>query len=79
MALIAFGCFDMGGPRLFCVQGCEGQSVIGAGRIYHCMLGIDLYPGAGLSLPSPPSSPEPVASVIPPSGIGSIEASNPCS
>lgn len=69
-----FWLFWHGGPRLFCVRGCEGQSVTGAGRIYHCMLGIDLHPCA-----PPSSSSEHVASVclIPPSAIGSIGASNP--
>lgn len=41
------GCFDEGDQDCF-VRRCEGQSLICAGRIYHCMLGIDLYPSPGL-------------------------------
>lgn len=48
---------------MFCARGCEGQSVIGAGRIYHCVQAIDLYT-QNLSPPHPTATAMSVGSCV---------------
>ncbi len=82
MAVIAFGCFDMGDQDCFVCEGVRAsRSLDLGGFITACWILIYTRAQACYSPPlTPPlSSPEPVASVnlIPPSGIGTIGASNP--
>lgn len=78
MAVIAFGCFDMGDQDCFVCEGVRASRSLELGEfITACW--VLIYTQVQVCYPPLPPTPKRVASVclIPLSGIGSIGASNP--